>query len=112
VWTRAAWDFAIERGLPYGGFVPRGRGDENGLIPSIYAGLSEAPSEDPAVRTTLNVCCYDATVVICRGQPAGGAALTIEFARVVSRPLLLIDLAQRTPGAAADARRCASSHQL
>ncbi len=58
---RAAWDVAIELGLPIGGWVPKGRRAEDGVIPERYTGLREAESADPAVRTALNVRDSDAT---------------------------------------------------
>ena len=56
---RAAWDAAMEAGLRTGGWVPRGRVAEDGPIPAGYPNLREAPSDDPAVRTELNVFATD-----------------------------------------------------
>ena len=36
---RAALDFALERGIPIGGWVPKGRLAEDGAIPERYAAL-------------------------------------------------------------------------
>jgi hypothetical protein len=47
---RAALDVAIERGIPVGGWCPRGRRAEDGDIPERYP-LTETPSEDYAERT-------------------------------------------------------------
>jgi hypothetical protein len=41
----------------------------------------------------------DATLVLTRGSPVGGTALTIRIARQHLRPLLLVDLERQTPSA-------------
>lgn len=89
---RAALDFAIETGVDFGGFVPRGRLDEVGVIPARYTGLTEAPSEESSVRTSLNVCGSDGTAVFSRGAPRGGTELTAQLAEALNRPLVRIDL--------------------
>jgi hypothetical protein len=40
---RAALDFAIANGIAHGGWCPKGRKAENGVIPAKYA-LQETPS--------------------------------------------------------------------
>ena len=94
---RAALDFAIAEGLDFGGFVPRGRLDELGVIPTQYSRLTEAPAEEPAVRTSLNVCGSDGTVLFSHGEPAGGTALTQQLAAALQRPLIHIDLNRLSP---------------
>lgn len=91
---RAAFDAAIEAGLPYGGWVPKGRLDERGAIPDRYANLREADSAEPAVRTRCNVRDADATLVVTHGPAQGGTHTTIEAAAELGRPLLHVDLAQ------------------
>jgi hypothetical protein len=99
---RAALDVAREVGLPTRGWVPRGRGAEDGPIPAAYAGLQETASPDYAERTTLNVRDTDATLIVCRGPLTGGSAFTLEEARRLGRPVLVTDLgAQTTEEAAA-----------
>lgn len=89
---RAALDVALALGLPIGGWVPRGRLAEDGVVPDRYEGLREADSPDYAVRTRLNVRDTDATLVLRAGVAAGGTAATLEAARRLRRPLLDIDL--------------------
>lgn len=89
---RAAWDAAIELGLPIGGWVPKGRLAEDGEIPATYAGLREADSADPAVRTVLNVRDSDATLIFSRGPLTGGSRLTFDTAARLERPVLHVDL--------------------
>lgn len=100
---RAALDAALELGLECGGWVPLGRGAEDGIIPHRYPNLREATSADPAVRTELNVRDADATVVFTHGAPRGGTALTEALAVALGRPLLRLDL-DRLPEPEAAAR--------
>lgn len=89
---RAALDVAIDRGLPCGGWVPRGRRAEDGPIDRRYP-LRETASASYQDRTRRNVEDSDGTLVLGRGSPSGGTALTIALARRLRRPLLVLDLA-------------------
>ena len=98
---RAALDAARALGLPSGGWCPRGRKAEDGAIPTEYP-LRETPGDDYAQRTEWNVRDASATLVLTRGQPSPGTALTIELARRLERPLLVLDLRDDPdPGAVA-----------
>lgn len=88
---RAALDVALELGFPCGGWVPRGRRAEDGRIPPIYP-LRETDSHSYAKRTRLNVRDADATLILTRGEPTGGTALTVDCARSLNRPHLVVDL--------------------
>jgi hypothetical protein len=89
---RAALDAALGLGLPCGGWCPRGRLAEDGPIDRRYP-LRETPSADYPERTERNVRDSDGTLVLTRGRPSGGTALTIALARRYRRPLLVLDLA-------------------
>ncbi len=89
---RAALDVALELGFPCGGWVPRGRLAEDGRISPIYP-MRETESRSYAMRTRLNVRDSDATLILTRGEPAGGTALTVDCARSLRRPHLVVDLA-------------------
>jgi Circularly permutated YpsA SLOG family len=91
---RAALDVARERGLACGGWCPRGRRAEDGVIPERYS-LKETPSSDYSERTEWNVRDSDATLVLTWGPPTGGTAYTVERAVFWARPLLLLDLSGR-----------------
>jgi hypothetical protein len=98
---RAALDAARALGLPSGGWCPRGRRAEDGAIAAEYP-LRETPGEDYAERTEWNVRDASATLVLTRGQPSPGTALTIDLARRLERPLLVLDLRDDPdPGAVA-----------
>jgi len=96
---RAALDAALALGISCGGWCPRGRRAEDGPIDACYA-LQETPSADYAQRTEWNVRDSDGTLVLTRGEPRGGTALTLDFARGLGRPTLVLDLA-RAPDAEA-----------
>jgi len=89
---RAALDAALEQGLKIGGWIPKGRLAEDGLIPDRYRGLHEADSAEPSVRTALNVRDSDATLIVSQGPLEGGSLLTFQEARRLERPVLHIDL--------------------
>ena len=60
---RAALDWAIEKGWPHGGYCPKGRIAEDGLIPGKY-NLKEIKSGKYRIRTRLNVIHSDATLIL------------------------------------------------
>ena len=90
---RGALDAALALGLACGGWCPRGRWAEDGPIDPRYP-LRETPSGDYPQRTEWNVRDSDGTLVLTRGRPSGGTALTITVARRYGRPLLVLDLAR------------------
>jgi len=100
---RAAFDVALELGLPIAGWVPRGRAAEDGRVPERYRGLREAESPEYAVRTHRNVQDADATLVLSWGPPSGGTRDTVVIAQRLGRPLLEIDLAREPAQGAAGA---------
>jgi hypothetical protein len=88
---RGALEAAIELGIQHGGHCPSGRRAEDGRIPDRYR-LVETESADYAVRTERNVLGADGTLLVTRGAPTGGSALTAALARKHNRPLLHLDL--------------------
>jgi hypothetical protein len=88
---RAALDFAIERGFEHGGYCPKGRRAEDGIIPLHY-NLTESDSADYADRTEKNVEAADGTLILHRGPFTGGTQFTVELCRVKEKPLFLIDM--------------------
>ncbi len=89
---RGGLDAAIELGLDHGGWCPRGRRAEDGVIPVHYR-LIEMSSSSYAPRTEQNVLQSDATLIVTRGELSGGTALTKRLAHRHRRPLLHLDLA-------------------
>lgn len=98
---RAALDVAIERGIPYAGWCPRGGWAEDypdppGLL-AKYPLLRETPSPDPAQRTDWNIRDSDAILVIvdAGGVPVSkGTRLAADLARHRRKPVLVTDLSR------------------
>jgi putative molybdenum carrier protein len=85
---RAALDWAIGRGIPHGGWCPKGRKAEDGVIDRLY-NLVETPSEDYSQRTEWNVRDSDGTAVFSiRKELRGGSLLTVEFAGRYNKPMI------------------------
>lgn len=87
---RAALDAALDLGFPCGGWCPLGRRAEDGTIPDRYP-LTETSWRGYPQRTEWNVRDSDATLIITRGEPDGGTALTVQLAEKHGRPCLVID---------------------
>jgi hypothetical protein len=98
---RAVLDGAIERGVAYGGWCPRGGWAEDlpappGLL-AKYPLLQETPLADPAQRTEWNVRDADACVILADAADltvSAGTALAEELAHRYRRPLLIVSLAE------------------
>ena len=88
---RAALDWALQRGVPCGGWCPRGRRAEDGVIDARYP-LSETPGRDYPQRTEWNVRDADGTLILLAGEPESGTLFTMECARRLGKPLRLVDL--------------------
>jgi predicted Rossmann fold nucleotide-binding protein DprA/Smf involved in DNA uptake len=88
---RAALDVALDDKIGCGGWCPKGRIAEDGIIDRKYP-LKETDSEDYAVRTEQNVIDSDGTLILNRGGLSSGTALTVEYAKKYKKPCLIIDL--------------------
>jgi hypothetical protein len=91
---RAALDAAMDMGLEAGGWCPRGRRSEDGILDSRYP-LQETPSRDYEQRTEWNVRDSDGTLVLTTGRPEGGSARTIEAASHQGKPFFVVNLLGR-----------------
>jgi len=86
----AALDFAIERGIPHGGWCPHGRKSEDGNIGPRY-NLQETPSSGYVLRTEWNVRDSDGTVVFSIAPVlTGGSKKTVELALRHHKPVFHI----------------------
>jgi len=96
---RAVLDVAIERGMAYGGWCPKGGWAEDypkppGLL-AHYPQLMETPLADLAQRTEWNVRDADACIIIVDAKGlavSAGTALAEDFAHRYRKPLLSVDL--------------------
>ena len=88
---RAALDVAISLEMDHGGWCPRGRVAEDGVIPSHY-NLTETESKKYHVRTQQNVIDSDGTLILYCGELSGGTQLTHRLAKKHGVPCLLVKL--------------------
>jgi len=88
---QAGLDVAIELGIPHGGWIPKGRKNEDGVLPDKYQ-LQEMPTANYAKRTEQNIIASHGTLIFSHGHLKGGSALTRKLAREHKRPCLHIDL--------------------
>jgi hypothetical protein len=96
---RAALDFAIASGIPYGGWCPRGgRAEDMPRPPGLlarYPSLRETASEAEVERTLLNVRDSDATLILTTPSARGdspGTRATERAAAELSRACAVIDV--------------------
>ncbi len=83
---RAALDWALANRVPHGGWCPRGRLAEDGIIPVFYK-LRETVSTEYAVRTERNVLESDGTVIFTIGKTlSGGSKDTAIIAAKLKKP--------------------------
>ncbi len=92
---RAALDVAIKLDIPHGGWIPKGRKTEDGILPEKYH-LKEMQTSSYPKRTEQNVLDSDGTLIISHGKLTGGSALTQKFATQHNKPFLYIDLNSTT----------------
>ena len=88
---RAALDAAIKLDLAHGGWVPKGRRAEDGIIPATYQ-LQEMRTSSYPRRTEKNVLEADGTLIFSHGSLTGGSRLTRDYAVRHKRKHLHIDL--------------------
>ncbi len=92
---RAALDTALCQGIPCGGWCPRGRRAEDGVIPAHYP-LTETETVDYRCRTEQNVRDSDGTLILTQGILTGGTALTEKLAQHYGKPVFVLNLAAPT----------------
>ena len=91
---RAALDVAINRGIPHGGWCPKGRKSEDGTIPEIYV-LQETDTSAYEERTEKNVRGSDGTLIISLfHQLDKGTRWTRTCCEKYHKPFLIIDLSR------------------
>jgi len=88
---RAALDAAMMLGIEVGGWCPRGRRAMDGMIPAKFP-LIETRGKSYQTRTKWNVRDSDATLIICRNEPAGGTALTMKYCEQLGKPFEVFQL--------------------
>ena len=94
---RAALDAAIKLQIPCGGFCPKGRLAEDGMIPDFYPLIEHSSSSYPA-RTKRNIVESDATLVLKRETLTRGTSLTIKLCKELRKPCSVINMSIITEG--------------
>ncbi len=109
---RAALDFAIAHNIPHGGWLPKGRKTEDGILDHKYQ-LEEMPTAEYSQRTEKNILEADGTLIISHGKLSDGSALTKELARKQGKPWLHVDMAGMTSAEAGNqVRHWIQKHRL
>jgi hypothetical protein len=86
---RAALDWAIARRIPNGGWCPKNRSAEDGVIEAKFELLETPPTADYVQRTEWNVRDPDGTVVFSIAERlSGGSKKTVELAHKHGKPVL------------------------
>ena len=107
---RAALDWAIENGVGHGGWCPKGRKAEDGILDAKY-GLFETPRADYLQRTEWNVKDSDGTVIFTLApELTGGSKRTAEFAQKHQKPWLHVSA--KTPNLAETVRDFVAKNQI
>lgn len=85
---RFALDWAIKHNVPHGGWCPKGRRSEDGVIPTCYD-LQETTSQSYKTRTRQNVSSSDGTLILTPSRElTGGSLLTRNYCIKHGRPYL------------------------
>ena len=88
---RAALDFAIDKDILHGGWIPKGRIAEDGPIPDRYH-LTEMATKSYPERTEQNVIDSDGTLIFSHGPLYGGSRYTMEMVTMHGKLYLHVDL--------------------
>ncbi|MCF8297844.1 MAG: putative molybdenum carrier protein [Saprospiraceae bacterium] len=87
----AALDFAIQNDIPCGGWCPKGRINESGIIPEKYP-LAETKTSDYSERTEMNIKDSDGTLVLFSVNIDEGTKYTLKRAMELQKPFYSIDI--------------------
>ncbi len=91
---RSALDFSIKNNIPHGGWCPKNRWAEDGIIPTFY-NLTETVEEASEARTLKNVVFSDGTLIIFKNTKDLGTFKTIEFCIQNNKAFFEIDLTKK-----------------
>lgn len=87
---RAALDVALMLKIPHGGWCPKGRKAEDGVIPERYR-LTETRTKHYQERTRLNVLDSDQTLILTSGVPTGGTLYTLRCCKTLDADFKVVD---------------------
>ena len=107
---RAALEWALANEVPHGGWCPKGRKAEDGIIPPQFE-LTETGNGNPSVRTRRNIQDSGATVIFSRSpELTEGTKLTSELAKTIGKPMLHLLSSMCTDEAAAQLKDFIQTH--
>jgi len=87
----AGIDAAVANGIPYGGWLPKGRKTEIGPLDEKYKMVAMVTG-GYLKRTKQNVIDSDGTVILTHGRLTGGSKKTSDFAVALNRPWLHLNM--------------------
>lgn len=90
---RGGLDAAIALGIEHGGWCPKGRRAEDGVVPARYQ-LEETPERGFAAMMRRNVEAADATIVFTGDKLTPGSRKTVQLAKAAGRPVLHVRMAE------------------
>ena len=111
---RAALDAAIELNIAHGGWCPKNRKAEDGLINKNYL-LQETDSEDPSERTKANIRHSNGTLIIVKTLPVtvtDGTILTMTEVKEKNVPNIIISLSKDWDGSISDIQKWATKNNI
>ena len=109
---RAALEWALANGIAHGGWCPKGRKAEDGIIPPQFH-LKETASENHLVRTRRNVRDSGGTVIFSRNPELnGGTQETAAFAKEIGKPFLHLVTSMDVPLAAQELKTFLREHEI
>jgi hypothetical protein len=109
---RAALEWALANDVPHGGWCPKGRKAEDGIIPPQFQ-LTETSNPNPSVRTRRNIQDSGATVIFSRSpELTDGTKLTAELAKKIGKPMLHLLPSMGTDEAAAQLNEFLQTHSV
>jgi hypothetical protein len=88
---RAALDWAMAHRYEHGGWCPKGRIAEDGVLSERYQ-MKETDSDGYRQRTKLNVLDSDGTLIVNFGEFDGGSLATFRLAERFGKPVLVVAL--------------------
>jgi len=88
---RAGLDAAIECNFPHGGWCPKGRIAEDGVLEKKY-NLQETKSKNYTIRTEQNVIDSDGTLIFVNKKIEGGTLNTANYCKKHLKPLEIVNI--------------------
>lgn len=109
---RAALDYALDHKIKCGGFCPKNRKAEDGVIPDGYP-LVELESADNEERTLRNVDYADGTIVFEYNNPfSNGTLLTVYYSQQYNKPYFIFKINSESGNQTYRVRKWIKDHHI